>query len=284
MAEPHAIGVAAGQQMVSSNGAAPTTMVNAAAYNTGGVGVPMQASAGAGAGKVLPGIMNNNGIGSAGAGAGAGGVGGAGGSAAAGAIYSGGGAGAGASASAGAGAGIAGAVGGATMGGGQAMSHIFARPQVPIGGVAPPAAAASAWQQQQMMQQQAAAANAARYAAAAAASAGAGVAAAHAQRIQNSRSENRLHSVETVRASSSRSAGKRKKRHFTKELEKLMYGYGDARTKTIRGGFKLEDILVSLMKYPKKYARVKDLLQKDEEIKKARQNMKEEEIGEKFKA
>lgn len=230
MAEPHAIGVAAGQQMVSSNGAAPTTMVNAAAYNTGGVGVPMQASAGAGAGKVLPGIMNNNGIGSAGAGAGAGGVGGAGGSAAAGAIYSGGGAGAGASASAGAGAGIAGAVGGATMGGGQAMSHIFARLQVPIGGVAPPAAAASAWQQQQMMQQQAAAANAARYAAAAAASAGAGVAAAHAQRIQNSRSENRLHSVETVRASSSRSAGKRKKRHFTKELEKLMYGYGDART------------------------------------------------------
>ena len=52
----------------------------------------------------------------------------------------------------------------------------------------------------------------------------------------------------------------------------------------MRGGFKLEDILVSLMKYPKKYARVKDLLQKDEEIKKARQNMKEEEIGEKFKA
>jgi hypothetical protein len=54
--------------------------------------------------------------------------------------------------------------------------------------------------------------------------------------------------------------------------------------KASRGTFKLEDILVCLMKYPKKYARVKDLLHKDEEIRKARQNMKEEEVGEKFKA
>ena len=54
--------------------------------------------------------------------------------------------------------------------------------------------------------------------------------------------------------------------------------------RSARGAFKLEDILVCLMKYPKKYARVKDLLHKDEEIKEARKNLKEDAVGEKFKS
>lgn len=212
---------------------------------------------------------------------------------------------------------------GPAVGESHAMSHVFARPQVPGGGVsalgALGAAAPQHLQQQQpvnhqQQQQWHAQQKAAQSAAAAASAAGAAAAHAHAHARRRA-AENQVHGVKTIGSGRS-SAGKRKRRFFTKEVEKLMYGYGDARNpaeetvsvvedmvcdyiaavageaaennrmhaRSTRGGFRLEDIVLSLKKYPKKHARVLDLLKKDQEIKKARENMKEEEIGEKFKA
>ena len=96
-------------------------------------------------------------------------------------------------------------------------------------------------------------------------------------------------------SSSSTSDGK-KKRLFTKELRCMLYGFGDEQvpyTETVellddlliqyitemtvkamnvgkKGRVHVEDIVFLIRKDPKKYARVKELLTMNEELKKAR--------------
>lgn len=91
-------------------------------------------------------------------------------------------------------------------------------------------------------------------------------------------------------------AGDKRKRIFSKELRCMMYGFGDDQnpytesvdmiedlviyyiTETIckamevgkSGRVQVEDIMHMVRKDPKKYARVKDLLSMNEELKKAR--------------
>eukprot|EP00041_Stephanoeca_diplocostata_P019547 m.423334 g.423334 ORF g.423334 m.423334 type:complete len:285 (-) comp21333_c0_seq6:415-1269(-) len=106
---------------------------------------------------------------------------------------------------------------------------------------------------------------------------------------------NKIHNVKFIR--DTEAAEKHKKRFFTRELRKMMYGYGDVpnpadasvlmledlvcdyllalSSKAIlaskrRGAFRVEDILFHLRHDRKKYARVKEMLIRQEELRKAR--------------
>ncbi|KAM7429515.1 Transcription initiation factorTFIID subunit 13 [Porites harrisoni] len=105
--------------------------------------------------------------------------------------------------------------------------------------------------------------------------------------------------------SQSETAGKRK-RLFHKELRCMMYGFGDEQvpfTESVdlledlvveyitemtlkamevgkKGKVHVEDIVFLIRKDPKKYARVKDLLTMNEELKKARKAFDAESYGE----
>ena len=109
--------------------------------------------------------------------------------------------------------------------------------------------------------------------------------------------------TETEQASSS--ADKRK-RLFTKEIRCMLYGFGDEQvpyTETVemlddlliqyitdmtvkvmnvgkKGRVSVEDIVYLIRKDPKKYARVKELLTMNEELKKARKAFDAESYGE----
>jgi len=104
---------------------------------------------------------------------------------------------------------------------------------------------------------------------------------------------------------SSSSDGK-KKRLFTKEIRCMLYGFGDEQvpfTETVellddlliqyitemtvkamnvgkKGRVHVEDIVYLIRKDPKKYARVKELLTMNEELKKARKAFDAESYGE----
>ena len=106
-------------------------------------------------------------------------------------------------------------------------------------------------------------------------------------------------------STSSGSDGK-KKRLFTKELRCMLYGFGDDQvpyTETVellddlliqyitdvtlkamnvgkKGRVHVEDIVFLIRKDPKKYARVKELLTMNEELKKARKAFDAESYGE----
>ena len=98
----------------------------------------------------------------------------------------------------------------------------------------------------------------------------------------------------------------KKKRLFTKELRCMLYGFGDEQvpyTETVellddlliqyitemtvkamnvgkKGRVHVEDIVYLIRKDPKKYARVKELLTMNEELKKARKAFDAESYGE----
>ena len=110
---------------------------------------------------------------------------------------------------------------------------------------------------------------------------------------------------EIEQTSSSATDGK-KKRLFTKELRCMLYGFGDDQvpyTETVellddlliqyitnmtvkamnvgkKGRVHVEDIVYLIRKDPKKYARVKELLTMNEELKKARKAFDAESYGE----
>ena len=105
---------------------------------------------------------------------------------------------------------------------------------------------------------------------------------------------------------SSSGDSKGKKRLFTKELRCMLYGFGDEQvpyTETVellddlliqyitemtvkamnvgkKGRVHVEDIVYLIRKDPKKYARVKELLTMNEELKKARKAFDAESYGE----
>lgn len=107
--------------------------------------------------------------------------------------------------------------------------------------------------------------------------------------------QTKVHNVKFIR--DTEATQKHKKRFFTRELRKMMYGYGDVpnpaeatvlmledlvcdyllalSSKAIlaskrRGAFRVEDILFHLRHDRKKYARVKEMLIRQEELRKAR--------------
>ena len=111
------------------------------------------------------------------------------------------------------------------------------------------------------------------------------------------------HDTENEGASSS---GDKKKRLFTKEIRCMLFGFGDEQvpyTETVemlddlliqfitdmtvkamnvgkKGRVHVEDIVYLIRKDPKKYARVKELLTMNEELKKARKAFDAESYGE----
>ncbi|XP_066936045.1 transcription initiation factor TFIID subunit 13-like [Clytia hemisphaerica] len=111
------------------------------------------------------------------------------------------------------------------------------------------------------------------------------------------------HDTENEGASSS---SDKKKRLFTKEIRCMLYGFGDEQvpyTETVemlddlliqfitdttvkamnvgkKGRVHVEDIVYLIRKDPKKYARVKELLTMNEELKKARKAFDAESYGE----
>lgn len=111
---------------------------------------------------------------------------------------------------------------------------------------------------------------------------------------------------EEVETPSSSSSDGKKKRLFTKEIRCMLYGFGDDEvpyTETVevlddllmqyitdmtlkamhvgkKGRVHVEDIVFLIRKDPKKYARVKELLTMNEELKKARKAFDAESYGE----
>lgn len=112
--------------------------------------------------------------------------------------------------------------------------------------------------------------------------------------------------TDEIEQTSSPATDGKKKRLFTKELRCMLYGFGDDQvpyTETVellddlliqyitnmtvkamnvgkKGRVHVEDIVYLIRKDPKKYARVKELLTMNEELKKARKAFDAESYGE----